>query len=224
MNPLPIGQRFGKLILINEHCVERTWDGKRNQLVRKARFTCDCGVSVIVSYANVKRGLTVSCGCFQKQRISEAKTTHGMTDTPEYGVWCGMHGRCRNLVDPHYGGRGIRVCERWSDFAAFYADMGPRPCKHEIDRIDNEGNYEPGNCRWVPRAINANNKRDNRRICLDGVCKTLSEWSKELGVCHSTLLERLEHWPLREALTNPKYHAPPNLPNRRDRSLERGAE
>jgi len=223
MTPLPLGQRFGKLILVEEQPIERTWDGKRNQLVRKAAFLCDCGNKIILNFSNVRRGLTASCGCYHKEVCRELKTTHGMSNRPEYRIWEGMRKRCRNKLDPHYGGRGIRVSEKWEDFTVFYADMGPRPEGCEIDRINNDGNYEPGNCRWVTKTQNARNKSNNNRFVLNGISKTLSEWAEELGIEHTSLLERIEHWPLEEALTTPKQHAATKISSRRSRRVERSA-
>lgn len=204
MKNLPVGSVFGRLTLVKEIPPERYHDGKRNQIVRKAEFLCVCGTQVAANFNNVKRGLTTSCGCFHIERTVEVKTTHGMCYSPEYKVWAGIRKRCRNLLDPHYGGRGIRVSPRWEDFEVFYSDMGPRPSKCEIDRIDNDGNYEKGNCRWVPRGINARNKSNNRRICLAGICRTLAEWSELLGICSASLIERLEKYPPEIALTKSK--------------------
>ena len=204
MKHLPVGGTFGQLTLVKELPHDRYHDGKRNQLVRKAEFLCSCGIRVVVNYNNVKRGLTVSCGCFHKSRMAEVKTTHGMCYRPEYRVWEGMRKRCRNQLDPHYGGRGIKVSESWNSFEQFYADMGDRPKGYDIDRIDNDGDYEKGNCRWVPHKMNCRNKSNNRRVCLDGVCRTLAEWAEALGICNATLIERLERHPVREALTKSK--------------------
>jgi hypothetical protein len=156
--------------------------------------------------------------------MGEVKTTHGMSKYPEYRVWEGMRRRCRNLKDPHYGGRGIRVSEEWEDFTVFYKDMGPRPSKCDIDRIDNDGNYEKNNCRWVPRKLNCRNKSNNTLLGYDGTFKTLAEWSENLGISHSTLLERLEHWPLKEALTTGKTHATSTVSKRSRRVPTSGAK
>lgn len=109
---------------------------------------------------------------------------HNMSKLPEYKVWKSMRRRCTNPKDAgyrRYGGRGITVCERWNDFANFIADMGPRPEGTSIDRIDNNGNYEPSNCRWADRFTQANNNRRNKWLEVNGVRKTYSQWANEIG-------------------------------------------
>lgn len=143
-------KRFGKWLVIARD-------------VSDARFwvcRCDCGQRGAVCTADLVRGHSRGCrGC--------SHVTHGAArqgkHTPEYRIWRGMHHRCssRQLVCfKHYGGRGIRVCDRWQSFEAFLADMGPRPSsRHSIDRIDNDGNYEPQNCRWATQDLQAQNCR-----------------------------------------------------------------
>lgn len=125
----------------------------------------------------------------------KARQTHGKRYTPEYVVWTGMKVRCRDPKSeafPNYGGRGIKVCERWESFAAFYEDMGPRPGPgYKLDRKNNDGDYEPGNCRWVTNRENCRNTRANRVVEHLGVKKTLMEWCLELGRNYSTVQRRL---------------------------------
>lgn len=125
---------------------------------------CDCNHELIVEGYQLTTGGTKSCGCLRIESFVAMNTRHGMCKSPEYNSWDAMIQRCRNPLGKnyhHYGGRGITVCERWlSSFENFYADMGPKPTpKHSIDRINNDGNYEPGNCRWATQSEQNFNKR-----------------------------------------------------------------
>lgn len=123
---------------------------------------CTCGNTVTIAISTLRRGSTKSCGCLRKEMGIENKTTHGMSKTREHNIWVKMVQRCTNPNDvgyKNYGGRGIQVCDRWhNSFEAFYADMGPSNGL-SIDRRDNDGNYEPGNCRWTNMSIQNLNKR-----------------------------------------------------------------
>jgi hypothetical protein len=130
-----------------------------------------------------------------------------MGKTPIAAVWRAMIARCHNEKNGayyRYGGRGIQVCQRWREsFEAFLADMGPRPSpKHQIDRINNDGNYEPGNCRWATVIVNSRNRSDNNRLTFNGETKTLAEWSEITGIPYGTLWKRLKDgWTAERALT-----------------------
>lgn len=129
-----------------------------------------CPNQFIARGDQVKDGNTKSCGCYHKKRVSETSTgrsktySHGKCNTPEYYSWASMKSRCYNKQAHNYkywGGRGIRVCPQWEKFENFLADMGPRPKGTTLDRVNNDGNYEPSNCRWATSLEQNNNRRDN---------------------------------------------------------------
>lgn len=134
---------------------------------------------------------------------------HGLSGTPEYKAWQQMRLRCtdpKHKAYPGYGGRGITVCARWlQSVAAFVADMGPKPSpRHELDRIENDKGYEPGNCRWVTRKVNGRNRRSNRWVTFNGETLTIAEWSERTGIPRDTLKKRLDGgWTDESAITTP---------------------
>jgi len=167
------GQRFGRLIV-------RCEDGRSAAGQVRWLCDCDCGNQVTVNSQGLRRteGPTRSCGCFKRETIfpkgrkigNEANTRHGHATrrngvTRAYSIWRGMIRRCEYYrAFKNYGGRGITVCDRWrQDFAAFLSDMGEPPVGYTLDRINNDGNYEPGNCRWATRKEQCSNQRPRQR-------------------------------------------------------------
>ena len=135
-------------------------------------------------------------------------TKHGMRYAPEYSVWQSMIERCRypsQVSYKRYGAMGIAVCDRWLDFTSFYSDMGERPSSdHQLDRIDNRKGYEPGNCRWVTRKENMNNKTNHRVIEWRGEALNLSQWAERTGLAREAIAGRLNAgWEVERALTQP---------------------
>lgn len=154
------GQRFGQLTVI------RQTKQRKHGFVRWL-CQCDCGKTKIIMGHSLRSGQSKSCGhTFGVNfRGNNYRRTHGATrphPTPEYYAWVSMLKRCRNPKNSRfhcYGGRGIIVCERWHRFENFIADMGPRPAAYSIERINNNGNYEPSNCKWIPRRKNVRSKQ-----------------------------------------------------------------
>lgn len=169
---------------------------------QKAKAICECGNEREVFAQTLKHSKSLSCGCLSREinsgpkpAISERLTTHGQSKTPIYKVWAAMLARCSNATNPaycNYGGRGISVCERWLKYENFIADMGHRPSdKHSIERINNDGNYEPTNCKWATKKEQCNNMRTNRFLVFNGESKTMSQWAESLGVSRDTIRGRL---------------------------------
>lgn len=135
--------------------------------------------------------------------------THGMVGTNIYKTWVDMKTRCYNAKAQsyrNYGGRGIRVCDRWQQFENFYRDMGERPKGKTLERIHNDRDYSPENVRWATRKEQANNRRSSRIITFEGASKTLEQWAEHIGISPQALDTRLKTWTLQEALTLPRCH------------------
>ena len=186
------GQKFNRLTAIK--FVEMRGKSRQYWL-----FKCDCGNKKIISVGNVKSGQIKSCGCLRKK--------HGMTKTRTYISWQGMKGRCFNKNREKYkdyGARGITVCDRWlgkNGFENFYTDMGERPEGKTLDRIDNNGNYCPENCRWSSPKEQANNQRSNILITYKGKTKNMKQWSEELGIKYDIIGMRIRKgWDIKKAL------------------------
>lgn len=198
------GQRFGRLTVIRR--APRGYKGKTHAFWV---CDCDCGQTSIVDGVKLRSGHTRSCGCFEQESRGVAQKTHGMSKTNDYAIWVKICRRCYNpncKEYPHYGGRGITMCDRWRySFENFTADMGPRPSKqHSIDRIDNEGPYSPENCRWVTIDIQANNTSANHSLTYSGRTMTVAQWAKELSVSPFTLYRRAAYgWSDERIITTP---------------------
>lgn len=140
-------ERYGRLLLL-ERKIGFTGDGHI-----LSKWLCDCGTLVSIAHSRVKRGSTISCGCYTRERTAASHTKHGGRYTPEYSSWMAMRRRCEDPKDkdyPRYGAVGIRVCALWvTDFAEFLKEVGPRPPGTTLDRINTRLGYEPGNVRWA---------------------------------------------------------------------------
>jgi len=191
------GEKFNRLTVLGlDHLKE---------MKRGHRFLwlcgCDCGNTALVASDKLKSSHTKSCGCLKKEflknnplRLTHGESAGGKLST-EYWRWFSMKARCYNPHNksyPAYGGRGITVCNRWiNDFAAFLADMGRCPPKYMLDRIDVNGNYEPGNCRWASFSESVMNKRPRGiQVPIGGKTQCILEWAKELGISYGTALRR----------------------------------
>ena len=178
------GERYGRLTIIRE--VEPA--GSSHKRVRRFLCRCDCGNEIICRLPNLKSGTTKSCGCYRKFVSSNRRDCHHLQNTRIYRIWCGMKRRCYNKHNEHfdrYGGRGIIVCDEWkTDFMNFYdwAMSNGYDDKLSIDRINNEGNYEPSNCRWANQKQQIVNSTAAIKCSLGGNIVSLSDIADILGV------------------------------------------
>lgn len=173
---------------------------------------CVCGKTARVAAASLVHGRTISCGCFNRERVRETHRKHGAHGTAVYAVWQAMIGRCTNPRHRnyrHYGGRGITVCSRWREsFEAFRDDMGPRPSKGTLERIRNNEGYRPGNCQWASMRAQSVNTRRNVRISIDGIERVAIDWARINGLKRGTVFTRLQRgWDPVRAVTTPAGRA-----------------
>lgn len=182
------GRRFGRFTVL-----------KKSESRKQRRYwlcRCDCGVIKYADASNLKLGTTKSCGCWKRDNTSRIMFTHGLSKTKAYKTLTRMKQRCLNPNNPdyhHYGGRGIRICERWMrSVKLFIQDMGHPPTNsHSIERKSVNGNYEPGNCEWILKRDQPKNTRTNRRIEFNGTILHLSEWARVVGIHRTTIASRL---------------------------------
>lgn len=184
--------KFGRLTIIGPRFF---------RVSQKVVCECDCGVIKAVCYYGIAAGKIKSCGCLNAEKIKQSAKTHGLSSTHEYNCWRAMVERCnkpQNSCYSYYGGRGIKVHADWvgrGGFERWLNHIGQSPTeKHTQDRIDVNGNYEPGNVRWATRKEQSSNQRERktcRRLVAFGVEKTISEWSNEYGVKYTAIMERL---------------------------------
>jgi hypothetical protein len=194
-----LGHRYSRLTVLKD--CGSTDNGKKLWLC-----ACECGSTCVAPTGALRSGNTKSCGCLNRERaaerIRERMVTHGLSGHPLYTTWAHMVRRCVDADDPNfhnYGGRGIAVCDRWlrgemgmDGIECFIADMGPRPTRfHSIDRRNNDGNYEPDNCRWATKREQNRNKRSNKLVELDGEILCLKDACTLAGANYSSVQFRL---------------------------------
>lgn len=181
--------------------------------VREGRYlmvpvVCTCGTRSKIEQTNLRKGLSKSCGCLKKELAGLQSRTHGKRSAPIYAMWNMMRQRCNLTTNPaysSYGGRGIKVCERWQKFEAFYEDMGDPPEGCSLDRIDTNADYAPGNVRWASKLEQANNTRKSIRFQVHGEELTLREAAEKYNINKSTLSTRVYTYgyTLEEAVDTP---------------------
>jgi hypothetical protein len=208
--PTVPGNRYGRLLVLSEAETRCDPGGKR---YRCWRCRCDCGQEAVVRQQCLRNGATRSCGCLlrESQAVNMRKRPfiHGKWKTPEFRIWGAMLERCQRPNHRYfhrYGGRGITVCDRWRySFQAFLDDMGERPSpQHSLNRIDNDGNYEPGNVRWALSTEQNRNRSDNHFVTFQGETLCLTDWARRVGIGKATLRRRImAGWSVERALTEP---------------------
>lgn len=197
-----VGKVFGQLTVIGS-------EPSNSKGKRMWKCSCSCGNESIISTCSLRTSHTTSCGCKKKMTLGDATRKHGLSRTPEHNAWLSMRRRCYDPKDKRYhthGARGIRVCDRWlgvNGAKNFLNDMGRKPSSdYSLDRKDNDGNYDPKNCRWATAEQQGNNQRRNVFIEFDDERLTISQWERKLGFESDTLRNRINsNWDLARAMT-----------------------
>lgn len=202
------GQRFGRLAALGPTSRDRN---KHTVWLCQ----CDCGNTTHVTLQSLRGGTTRSCGCLYREDIGRRSKTHGKSHTPLYNTWQHMRMRCANGNDKNYGdygGRGITVCAEWQTSYESFADHVSqlpnfRVKGYTLDRIDNDGNYVPGNVRWVLHRVQIRNRRNTRMLSYDGRTQSIAAWAEETGIKTKVIYARLEvyGYSAEEALTTPLH-------------------
>jgi hypothetical protein len=198
------GKQYGRLTVLSK---AESGDGRT-----RWNCKCDCGNELIVHGLNLKKGRTKSCGCLNKELTSRRFTSHSMSRTRICKIWYGIIKRCenpKNAAYKFYGGRGISICKEWrDDFMSFYRWSVENGYSDSlsIDRINVNGNYEPGNCRWAVPKEQQNNTTRNHYVTYLGKTKSIAEWADEYSISYSALLQRITKlkWSTKRALETPE--------------------
>lgn len=201
------GQHYGRYTVL-----EYIGQNKDHKAVWKCR--CECGTIKNVSGKDLRSGNTKSCGCYNRDKAMQNpalwKPKHGLSKHPLHQVWSDIKTRCYNKKDRSYkwyGARGIKLCDVWMDFKAFYEWSIKNGYENglTLDRINPNGNYSPDNCRWVGMKIQQNNRRNNKMLNINGVSKTMSEWADEYDVNYRLVKSRIRAgWTPEKALSQRK--------------------
>ncbi len=204
-SPIKCGDVFGRWVVLS-------FAGRPQRSRERWLCRCSCGTTKSVKGDSLKRRTSVSCGCYFRERRAAKAKTHGLSQSKTYLSWVGMRNRClrKNAVGyKDYGGRGIRVCAAWrNSFAAFLADMGEKPPGTSLDRIDNNGNYEPKNCRWATPSEQARNSRRTRMVTYAGESLSAIEWAERTNVCYQTFIGWLNRYGTEKAFECAKNYRP----------------
>jgi len=197
--PLVIGEKFNRLTILREIEPEVQYSHDRVQKIRRVECLCECGNITQTRLIMVRNGDCKSCGCLTREQaiINTDQTTHGLSKHPLYIVWNSMKERCYDVtVDSYknYGGRGIIICERWLyNFSNFYDDMIEGYRKGlKIERVNNDGNYEPSNCIWATGKTQAGNRRNSIRVTINGETMCLTAACEQLGIKYFPMRKRIK--------------------------------
>ena len=192
------GDKFGRLTAVRFDHVGRNYQ-------QCWLFECSCGNEKIIKVNGVKTGNTKSCGCLGVEKRLKANTKHGMAGTAIYSCWDSMIQRCLNQNHKsykNYGGRGIKVCNKWLKFENFYKDMGKIPKGLSLDRIENNKGYYKSNCKFSTRKEQQNNTRQNHYLTHNSKTQTLAQWAEELNLNYNTIAKRLRlGWSVEKTLS-----------------------